>query len=84
MGSNEVVTSTLVTDSVLASTLALEDNAILIIVFEDPPLVVVLGRPSWERGISLEKSSDLTANLLMCFHCPSLESGMSSSSESSS
>ena len=46
LGSNMVVTSTLVTGSVLASKLAPEDNVILIIVFEDPPLAVALVRPS--------------------------------------
>ena len=92
MGSNEVVTSTIATDSVFfASILALEEDAILVVVLDDLPLKDLLGHPledllGWPRlasGISSSEESSKEANILVFCSWPCFESGMSSSDSSS-
>ena len=92
MGSNKVVTSMMVTYSVFfSSKLALEEDAILAVVFDDLPLKDLLGRPLEDllgrprlaSGISSSEESSKEANILVFFSWLCLESGMSSSDSSS-
>ena len=74
MGSNKVVTLMMVTDSVFfASILALEEDTILVVVFDNlplkeflgHPLEYLLGQPRLASGISSSEESSKEANILV-------------------